>query len=122
MNVKIQKIIIPVLFIITFSISYIYWGKEFNKEPGVYNHIPEVVQLLLNKNAEKVFIEDDTYNILTKYTFLQNHKKITVDVNQYNSHQKYDYVLLVPKSKYQLESNYKLVLKKSSIYLYERSD
>ncbi len=117
---KWQQIALPIVLIFSLLGGYMLWQQEFKKGFGVYDEIPNVSKLLLQKNAKKVFIEEDTYNILTKYAFLQNNQPITVDVGQYYADKQYDFVLLLPNSVQQVDIEYKLVMQNSSIRVYER--
>lgn len=96
------------------------WQKEFKNGFGVYDEIPTVTNLLLTNNAELVYIEEDTYNILTHYAFQQKKKSITVDVNFFDKEKKYDFILLMKNSDKSIDENYHLVYKNKSIHLYQK--
>lgn len=115
-----QKIRLLLLFVFTIFGAFIIWNEEFKNGFGIYDEIPKVIKLLSKKEAKKVFIEEDTYNVIAKYYFLQNQNDIEIDVNKYEPHKEYDFILLKHNSHKKIEQKYELVLQNTSIQVYKR--
>lgn len=115
-----KKIMMYLLLLLTIIFSMYKWEKEFRNGFGVYDEISAVINLLLEKNPQLVYIEEDSYNILTRYKFQQKDKKVTVEVDSFEKEKKYDFILLNQNSKKEINNNYILVYKNKMIHLYQK--